>query len=47
MQGSCVSGLGASLVIGASLFGIPVPQTQITTCSIIGIGLSEREGQFS
>ncbi|AJO18452.1 MULTISPECIES: inorganic phosphate transporter [Bacillus] len=42
LQGSCVSGLGASLVIGASLFGIPVPQTQITTCSIIGIGLSEK-----
>ncbi|KAA6451912.1 inorganic phosphate transporter [Bacillus swezeyi] len=42
LQGSAVSGLGAVLVIGASLFGIPVPQTQITTCSIIGIGLSEK-----
>ncbi|MFN2747422.1 MULTISPECIES: inorganic phosphate transporter [Bacillus] len=42
LQGSAVSGLGASLVIGASLLGIPIPQTQITTCSIIGIGLSEK-----
>ena len=42
LQGSAVSGLGASLVIIASLFGIPVPQTQITTCSILGIGLSDK-----
>lgn len=42
LQGSAVSGLGATLVIIASLFGIPVPQTQITTCSILGIGLSNK-----
>lgn len=42
LQGSAVSGLGAALVIGTSLLGIPVSQTQITTCSIIGIGLSEK-----
>jgi len=40
LQGGAVSGVGALLVIIASLLGIPVPQTQITTCSIIGIGLS-------
>ncbi|WP_281258885.1 MULTISPECIES: inorganic phosphate transporter [Bacillus] len=42
LQGSAVSGLGATLVIIASLFGIPVPQTQITTCSILGIGMSSK-----
>ncbi|NPC92998.1 inorganic phosphate transporter [Bacillus sp. WMMC1349] len=42
LQGSAVSGLGAMLVISASLLGIPIPQTQVTTCSIIGIGLSEK-----
>lgn len=41
LQGSAVSGLGGTLVIIASLFGIPVPQTQVTTCSILGIGFSE------
>jgi len=41
LQGSAISGIGATLVIIASLFGIPVPQTQITTCSILGIGASD------
>lgn len=42
LQGSAVSGLGATLVIIASLFGIPVPQTQVTTCSILGVGFSDK-----
>lgn len=37
-DGCIISGTGASIVITASLFGIPVPLTQITTSSIIGIG---------
>ncbi|WP_443098109.1 inorganic phosphate transporter [Tenuibacillus multivorans] len=41
LQGGTVSGIGAILVMIASLFGIPVPQTQITTCSILGVGVSD------
>ncbi len=40
-EGFAVSGTSAGLVIGASLFGIPVPLTQITTSSIIGIGTAK------
>jgi len=40
LQGSAVSGIGGMLVIIASLFGIPIPHTQITTCSILGVGAS-------
>ena len=42
LQGSTVSGVGATLVIIASVFGIPVPLTQITTCSILAIGVSDK-----
>ena len=42
LQGSTVSGIGATLVIIASIFGIPVPHTQITTCSILAIGVSDK-----
>ncbi|KMK76050.1 inorganic phosphate transporter [Alkalihalobacillus pseudalcaliphilus] len=38
LQGSSVSLTGGSLVIVASIFGIPVPLTQITTSAIAGIG---------
>jgi sulfate permease len=41
LQGSAVSGTGASLVIAASLFGLPVPLTQITTSGILGIGVAQ------
>ncbi|WP_417898179.1 inorganic phosphate transporter [Bacillus haimaensis] len=37
-EGCVISGTGAGIVTVASLFGIPVPLTQITTSSIIGIG---------
>lgn len=40
LQGSAVSGIGAILVMTASIFGIPVPHTQVTTCSILGVGAS-------
>ncbi|MCF6094230.1 inorganic phosphate transporter family protein [Microaerobacter geothermalis] len=38
LQGSAVSATGGILVIIASLFGLPVPLTQITTSAILGIG---------
>jgi sulfate permease len=41
LQGSAVSFTGGSLVIIASLFGLPIPLTQITTCGILGIGASQ------
>ncbi len=37
-EGCVISGTGAGIVTIASLLGIPVPLTQITTSSIIGIG---------
>jgi sulfate permease len=41
IEGILISGTGATLVIIASIFGIPVPLTQITTSSILGIGLAK------
>ncbi|GAA4703413.1 inorganic phosphate transporter [Brevibacillus fulvus] len=41
LQGSAVSFTGGTLVIAASLFGIPVPLTQATTCAILGVGTAE------
>jgi sulfate permease len=41
-EGCVISGTGASIVTVASLFGIPVPLTQITTSSIIGIGFANQ-----
>jgi sulfate permease len=38
LQGIAISGTGGFLVIIASLFGIPVPLTQVTTTAILGIG---------
>lgn len=40
-EGCVISGTGASIVTVASLFGIPVPLTQITTSSIIGIAFAK------
>lgn len=42
LQGSAVSSTGGTLVIIASLFGIPVPLTQATTCAILGVGTAEK-----
>lgn len=46
LQGSAVSFTGGSLVIVASVFGIPVPLTQVTTSAIIGIGASNHGFQL-
>ncbi len=42
LQGSAVSATGGTLVIVASVFGIPVPLTQATTCAILGVGTAEK-----
>ncbi|MCF6095000.1 inorganic phosphate transporter family protein [Microaerobacter geothermalis] len=42
LQASCISITGGTLVIVASLMGIPIPLTQITTMSILGIGYSQK-----
>jgi sulfate permease len=42
LQGSIVSFTSGSLVIGASLLGLPVPLTQATTMAIIGVGAENR-----
>jgi sulfate permease len=42
LQGSLVSGISGTLVVIASLFGIPVPLTQASTVSILGIGAREQ-----
>lgn len=41
LQGTAISGTGGLLVIVASIFGIPVPLTQVTTTAILGIGTAE------
>lgn len=41
LQGTVISGTGGALVIIASLFGLPVPLTQITTTAILGIGTAD------
>jgi sulfate permease len=46
LQGSAVSTTGGTLVIAASLFGIPVPLTQATTCAILGVGTAEKGFQL-
>lgn len=42
LEGITISSTSATLVIVASLFGIPIPMTQITTTGIVGIGASKR-----
>lgn len=41
LEGGLISGTGATLVMIASIFGIPVPLTQVTSSAIIGIGVSK------
>ncbi|GMA60116.1 inorganic phosphate transporter [Alicyclobacillus fastidiosus] len=41
LQGTAVSLTSATLVLIASLFGLPVPQTQATTMAIFGVGQSK------
>ncbi len=40
LEGGAISGTGAFLVIIASIFGLPVPLTQVTSSAIIGIGMA-------
>ncbi|QPA31336.1 inorganic phosphate transporter [Thermaerobacillus caldiproteolyticus] len=40
-EGIAISGTGAILVIISSIFGLPVPLTQIATSAIIGIGTAK------
>jgi sulfate permease len=42
LEGSAVSFTGGTLVIAASLFGLPIPLTQVTTCGILGVGASQK-----
>lgn len=41
LQGSAISGTGGILVVIASIFGLPVPLTQVTTTAIMGIGTAD------
>lgn len=41
LQGSAVSFTGGTLVIIASVFGLPIPLTQVTTCGILGVGAAK------
>ncbi|MCM3729243.1 anion permease [Neobacillus cucumis] len=41
LEGSAVSFTGGALVTIASIFGLPIPLTQVTTCGILGIGASQ------
>ncbi|EPZ43324.1 MULTISPECIES: inorganic phosphate transporter [Alicyclobacillus] len=41
LQGTAVSLTSATLVLIASIFGLPVPQTQATTMAIFGVGQSK------
>ncbi|WP_173917399.1 inorganic phosphate transporter [Halobacillus sp. Marseille-Q1614] len=40
-DGIMVSGTSGLLVIGASVFGIPIPMTQVTTSGIVGVGAAK------
>jgi sulfate permease len=42
LEGGAISSTGATLVILASVFGLPVPLTQVTSTAIIGIGFAQR-----
>lgn len=40
-EGILISGTGAGLVIASSIFGLPVPLTQVTSSAIIGLGMAK------
>lgn len=42
LQGSAISTTGGLLVVIASIFGLPVPLTQVTTSGILGIGVAKK-----
>lgn len=41
LEGGLISGTGATLVTIASIYGLPVPLTQVTSTAIMGIGVSK------
>lgn len=41
LEGGVISGTGASLVTVASIYGLPVPLTQVTSTAIMGIGVAK------
>jgi sulfate permease len=42
IEGVAISGTGSFLVIMASIFGLPVPLTQVTSTAIMGIGVAKK-----
>ncbi|WP_315970102.1 inorganic phosphate transporter [Bacillus tuaregi] len=42
LEGGTISGTGSLLVIIASIFGLPVPLTQVTSTAIMGIGAAKK-----
>jgi len=42
LEGGTISSIGSTLVIIASIFGMPVPLTQVTSTAIMGIGVSKK-----
>jgi sulfate permease len=42
LEGGAISGTGAALVIFASIYGIPVPLTQVTSTAIMGLGVAQK-----
>lgn len=42
LEGGAISGTGATLVILSSIFGLPVPLTQVTSTAIIGLGVAQK-----
>lgn len=41
LEGGVISGTGATLVMIASIYGLPVPLTQVTSTAIMGIGAAQ------
>lgn len=42
LEGGAISGTGATLVILSSIFGLPVPLTQVTSTAIMGLGVAQK-----
>lgn len=42
LEGGAISGTGALLVILSSVFGLPVPLTQVTSTAIMGLGVAQK-----
>jgi sulfate permease len=48
LEGGTISTIGSVLVITASIFGLPVPLTQVTSTAIMGIGIAKKgKNQFN